>query len=132
MNDRELLELAAKAAGLPVGTDQGEYQYRDGGTWVAGLYATDNGYPLFWNPLIDDRDALRLATRLRLSLDHNHPADQQPWVAVDRTGCEGCHSPVCCVEDDFDEKDRGAATRRAITRAAAEIERVRITTEDGK
>lgn len=63
----------------------------------------------------------RLAVALRLSVDHNHSADQQRWVAVDRNGCEGCYAPVSAVEDGFEEGDRQAATRRAIVRAAAAI-----------
>lgn len=67
-------------------------------------------------------EALRLAVKLRLSIDHNHVADHQRWVAADRNGCEGCYSPVSCVEDEFDEESqRLAATRRAIVRAAAAI-----------
>ena len=45
--DRELLELAAKAAG---------------GGFVIG----------YWNPLTDDGDALRLAVKLRLEVDIGH------------------------------------------------------------
>lgn len=107
--DRELLEFAAKAAGI------------DG--WYEVGYLTfikRTGGP--WRPLDDDGDALRLAVKLRLSIDHNHPADQQRWVAADRNGCEGCYAPVSCVEDGFeDESQRSSATRRAIVRAAAEI-----------
>ena len=115
MSDRELLELAAKAADLPVDMD-----HEGGIGWFA--CGTDaEGDTIWWNPLKDDGDALRLAVRLRLSIDHNHTADQQRWVAADRNGCEGCYSPVSCVEDEFDEQDRSFATRRAIVRAAAAI-----------
>lgn len=106
--DRELLELAAKAAG---------YDYAK-----FGGYIVEDGIPGNWNPLTDDGDALRLAVALRMSIDHNHPADQRRWVVAERQGCEGCFDPVCCIEDDFeDESQRPAATRRAIVRAAAEI-----------
>ncbi len=51
-NDRELLELAAKAADIPMKPDFAEkYDY----------YMAD---PLMWNPLTDDGDALRLAVKL--------------------------------------------------------------------
>ena len=113
MEDIELLEWAAKAAGYievwqPDGwTDDGPWRWHE---------------TMQWNPLQDDGDALRLAVKLRLSIDHNHPADQQHWVVADRNGCEGCYAPVSCVEDDFDdESQRSSATRRAIVRAAAEI-----------
>ena len=55
MTDRELLELAAKAA------------------WIDGKYSDEYGEATFikkntdtWNPLTDDGDALRLAVKLRL------------------------------------------------------------------
>ena len=88
MTDRELLKLAARAARLD------EY---DG--WQA------------WNPLTDDSDALRLSVKLRMELEHNHPADQN-WV--------GARLGNACVAEEFeDESQRAAATRRAIVRAAA-------------
>lgn len=60
MNDRELLELAAKAAGIET-----RPQYA----------SMENGYGLnvkpgyYWNPLTDDGDALRLAVKLEMCLD---------------------------------------------------------------
>lgn len=112
--DRELLELAAKAADYVVRRAHfggGRHGYhRDGDApWIE------------WDPLHDDGDALRLAVKLPLSIDHNHIADQQRWVAADRSGCEGVCSPVSVVEDEFEESGRAAATRRAIVRAAAAI-----------
>ena len=105
--DKKLLELAAKAAG---------YDYRP----AQGVIVVD-GIPGNWNPLDDGGDAFDLAVHLRLSVDHNQPADQQPWVSASRSGCEGCYAPVSCVEDEFDESQRADATRRAIVRAAAAI-----------
>ena len=115
MDDRELLELAAKAAGLKIA------DWHGGGDHFLILAYPPNWPRSMFSPLTDDGDALRLAVRLRLSIDHNHTADQQRWVAADRNGCEGCYSPVSCVEDEFDEQDRSFATRRAIVRAAAAI-----------
>ncbi|WP_257819796.1 hypothetical protein [Burkholderia glumae] len=117
MKDKELLELAAKAAGLMVGSDEGEYRYRDDGTWVAGLYATDNGYPIFWNPLIDDRDALRLAVKLGIGMVHH-----LGWGQVFHPSFHGER-----IDFHYDP-DAQSATRRAITRVAAEIAR---TTDTG-
>ena len=55
MTDRELLELAAKAAG---------YEVLD---WYGERYTTTDGDRLFpWNPLADDGDALRLAVALNI------------------------------------------------------------------
>lgn len=123
--DRELLELAARAVGI-------ELEWCQEWCGGQGCYMTPvvpaPTDPILskrvpWNPLQDDGDALRLAVKLRLSIDHNHSADQQRWVAADRNGCEGCYAPVSCVEDDFDdESQRSSATRRAITRAAAQMQ----------
>ena len=98
MTDRELLGLAAKAAG---------YEVLD---WYGERYTTTDGDHLFpWNPLTDDGDALRLAVKLRM-MASVFGAD----VRVDHGG-------------KFFNEDGGssiyAATRRAIVRAAAEIGR---------
>lgn len=56
-SDRELLELAAKAAGYKVAWEGGSVTgWMAGGTW--------------WNPLTDDGDALRLLLALKLRLDY--------------------------------------------------------------
>ncbi|MFU1938856.1 hypothetical protein ACLQ8Z_03410 [Bordetella hinzii] len=112
--DRELLELAAKAAGI-------DYLVWTPGTSPIVPAERRIGGQMHWNPIHDDGDALRLAVKLRISIDHNHSADHQRWVSADRNGCEGCYSPVSAVEDEFEESERPAATRRAIVRAAAEI-----------
>ncbi len=110
--DRELLELAAKAADYEI--------FR---RFADGRLAVDTGSVITsdWNPLTDAGEALRLAVKLRLAIDHNHPADNSSWVVAERQGCEGCYAPVACTEDDFDEIQRAAVTCRAIVRAAAEI-----------
>lgn len=116
MSDRSLLEDAAKAAGIDAAYDE-----RWGGMLLpVTIEEPDDGYE-FWNSLTNADDALRLAAKLRIDVCHNHPADQQPWVLAERQGCEGCFDPVTCIEDDFDESERIAATCRAITRAAAAI-----------
>lgn len=63
-----------------------------------------------WNPYDDDGDALRLAVKLRMSLD----AALGQSLAIPLGGKD-------CVEQHAD--DPYAATRRAIVRAAAEIGR---------
>ena len=98
MTDRELLELAAKAAGMEVIHDAA-----DRGLWIHG--AEDE-----WNPLEDDGDAFRLAVKLNLV------------VLSDQTGistANGMHQRA----KELHGSDPYAATRRAITRAAAEIGR---------
>jgi hypothetical protein len=98
--DRELLELAAKAAGSEIWTDA------DG-----NLYT---GEPeRLWDPLADDGDALRLAVRL----------DIQIWRRP--SGVEGIHRGSVLTQPQTEplKPDPYAATRRAIVRAAAEIGR---------
>ncbi len=112
MSDRELLELAAKAAGYALC----EWPDEPG---KLRAEIEPNWRPV-WNPLTDDGDALRLAVKLSLTVDHNPPGEQECYVVAKRRGCEGCFSPVSCVEDVYGT-DPYAATRRAIVRAAAAI-----------
>lgn len=99
MTDRELLELAAKAAGYKIAWEGGcETGWMAGGTW--------------WNPLSDDGDAFRLALRLPLDICRTNAEYAAVCVWVDHRGyfIEEPHNGDPC-----------AATRRAIVRAAAEI-----------
>lgn len=99
MTDRELLELAAKAAGL----------------WDA----ENNCIDIPWSPLTDDGDALRLAVKLRITIQWSVTVDDlSPSVEVYHA--EDVHSE--CIEVKTRD-DPYAATRRAIVRAAAEIGR---------
>lgn len=108
MSDRELLELAAKAIGHDLHINRAEAPQ----LWKGGEYVR------FWNPLSDDGDALRLAVKLRMEIDHNHPADEQMWVSV-----RAANQRFSEVEEIDGEAQREVATRRAIVRAAAEIGR---------
>lgn len=102
MTDRELLELAAKAAGIDLLYWQGD---------AGWLCETVDGSPRFcWNPLTDDGDALRLAVNLRLELrQFDDGRTRAAWI--DSGG-------QLCIEDAPDDY---AATRRAIVRAAASV-----------
>jgi hypothetical protein len=96
MTDRELLELAAKACKLEEAKLRIEFNQ--------------------WNPLTDDGDALRLAVKLKIDVFfHAHRVEGH--VAGGRI------PPVRAIEREDYENDPLAATRRAITRAAAEIGR---------
>ncbi len=96
MNDRELLELAAKAAD-------------DGIVFYGECWRAQTGRE--WNPLTDDGDALRLAVKLELQLDLRHSFHTvRVYGAAEGRIDEGAKDPL-------------AATRRAIVRAAAEIGR---------
>ena len=97
MTDKELLEYAARAAGM------GPF------IWIEpdGTKIVTN---LSWNPLEDDGDALRLAVKLQMSLDT--ALGQSLAIALGGRDCIEPHN-----------SDPLAATRLAITRAAAEIGR---------
>lgn len=108
MTDRELLEMAAKAAEFRV-SHWAEY----------GLYvgATDDCVRLeWWNPLTDDGDALRLAVKLGLAI---RVLEKCAFVESDPETLLG-QSQYSELEM-YGNSDRYAATRRAIVRAAAEI-----------
>ena len=111
MTDRELLELAAKAAGLK------NYQWSEKITdydsphhGSPALYPSSiDGQCDSWNPLTDDGDALRLAVTLGLQVLHFATVTTvKPLYAY--WGCDERH-----------DGDPYAATRRAIVRAAAEV-----------
>ena len=106
MSDRDLLELAAKAAG---------HQYK----WFGKYFhvSTDGKRYETWMPLTDDGDALRLAVNLGLLVYVFHdPAMTCIRLPGDRIG--GKYDEV-----EMHGNDQFAATRRAIVRAAAEIGR---------
>lgn len=105
MTDRELLELAAKAAGIeirPVRFRPDEFNMRfSDNIWV------------HWNPLTDDGDAMRLAVKLKMRIGID--SLQEGFVIVMSSDK---------LTPDIHEKinnDTYAATRRAIVRAAAGI-----------
>lgn len=120
--DRELLEWAAKAAGIEVyeSTD-GTLQNRPILVFAAGGGMGTMPYEERWNPLCDDAQALRLAAKCRIELDHSHAQDQHRYVCASRRGCEMMYAPVSAVEEIEDEGQTLAATRRAIVRAAASV-----------
>lgn len=100
MNDRELLELAAKAVGHAIDRIDAMHEPED---WAC------------WNPLTDDGDALRLAEQCSLT------------VCMDGiltvSACDECRKDEFFVTQSIHEcgGSRITATRRAIVRAAAEI-----------
>ncbi len=105
MNDKELIELAAKAAGYQIKGDAEVCLFvsdDDGRTWCE------------WNPLLYDDNALRLAVKLELDVFHScisvravHRENDRGWSIR----CRGTKPQM----------DPYAATRRAIVRAAAAI-----------
>lgn len=110
MSDRELLEAAAKAAGLAV------YPWPEEDPVRLNLMGG-----MEWNPLENDGDALRLAVRLGLEVS----CDGKDKVIV---GWPDKHHPGSkdgCVFYSHVTEPKGdnpyAATRRAIVRAAARL-----------
>lgn len=91
MTDRELLKLAAKAAGYDVTWLKDSQFIHDGDDW--------------WDPLTDDGDALRLAVKLHMQ------------VSITTESCRAETLPVLGVR--VNDNDEFAATRRAIVMAAA-------------
>lgn len=101
MTDRELLELAARAAGMVLSWhDWGDFGMRPMAMTAGEVYAG----PVLWSSLEDDSDAFRLAVKLKLfdSPDYRH------YLALERFSGQ--------------EHDDMRAHRRAITRAAAAIQ----------
>lgn len=113
MNDRELLEMAARAAGITGIT-------RDGGIELSKDHAKPPYDWRMWNPLTDDGDALRLAVKLRLEIERSKYSEAVVYV--------GKVGDAKFMERLDENADIFAATRRAIVRAAAEIGRT-MTTE---
>lgn len=112
MSDREMLEMAAKAAGIavkgPVEKYIVQFDERHKGGFIVG---NDRGGDSTWNPLGDDGDALRLAVRLKLNVSMDSDFSLT-WAS---NQARGVHEVVKHAGDPI------AATRRAIVRAAAEI-----------
>jgi hypothetical protein len=109
MTDLELVKLAAKAAGMEI---RKPMKYRN------ELEAKQSGYDNdgfnWWSPLTDDGDALRLAVKLKMSVNYleAHPKGYEPA----RVSINNGYGIVEVIHN-----DPYAATRRAIVRAAAEI-----------
>lgn len=94
LSDRELLELAAKAAGYT-------------GQWDADWYAMCDGEN-HWDPLRHNGQALRLAVKLDIAFMQY----TEKVSATTNTGQQFC---------EWLRGDPYAATRRAIVRAAAAL-----------
>lgn len=99
MNDRELLELAARAAGYYI--TEGSQGYR--------TFYCNGGVE--WNPLTNDGDALRLATKLRINVVYYEEVDS---VAARRDLFNEESIFIVNALDDY-------GVRNAIVQAAAEI-----------
>ena len=106
MNEKELLTLAARAAGL-----QGLTYFDEGAAGGKGMRAQELDWEN-WNPLESNEDAFALAVTLRIDLEFGaQDVAALAWPEQGHIGTILAHyngEPL-------------AATRRAITQAAAEI-----------
>ena len=105
MTDRELLEAAAKAAGVNVWTDI------DGNYYSEGFGVAERP----WNPLTDDGDALRLAVKLKVATGYSGSNQYYAGPSDGDKGFMRESGERNGVQDPY------AAARRAIVRAAAAI-----------
>ena len=104
MTDKELIELAAKAAGISK-------------QWDGSLVDKENPN-MVWNPLTDDGDALRLAVTLLIDVSHAE-VGMKSFVYARTVFNDDIHIGLSEIFDD--ESERHERVRRAITRAAAQI-----------
>jgi hypothetical protein len=110
MSDKELLELAAKAAGIDVVRSRLDDPMNQD-FLVNKSHRNEHQASGPWNPLTDDGDALRLAVKLNLFIQINSgSATAWKWQG------ENWYEQASDNADDM-----SATTRRAIVRAAAEI-----------
>ena len=110
--DRELLELAANAAGVD-------------GLYAENSYRKSNGILIadrLWNSFTNDGDALRLAVKLRMTIRPEPAAVCAGWSIGERGApTRDGLGPWFWKEWYRAPGDELAATRRAIVRAAAAI-----------
>ena len=117
VTDRELLELAAKAAGYK--KYYTHYLGRDSFVTYDETYYSEvkerkvtGEKTMDWNPLNDDGDALRLSVALCVDVLHRFVGSQR---------VEALAPGGSLITEYCDRETRAAATRRAIVRAAAAI-----------
>ncbi len=110
MTDRELLERAAKAAGICIDDWNGDYPVVYIEHWSGNPDEQPEREASYWSPLTDDGDALRLAVQLGISVTQEQ---KNGWVYADVV-----EQPRDWPDEEYGS-DPYAATRRAIVRAAA-------------
>lgn len=108
MTDRVLLELAAKAAGIEIRWSDlmNAYYMPSSGKWPGNSV---------WNPINSDGDALRLAVKLGITIQHSATID----TAEDSIETFDSESRFAGWFEEVKGTDPYAATRRAIVRCIA-------------
>ena len=142
MNDRELLEYAAKAAGWTWWQSKHGYWNIKGpdceeraaccgwfkfdsytGSNLAEPTPADALIEVGFSPLDDDAEAFRLAVKLGIDLLFTFEDVEAVATHYARQEDQEMVSPWACESWTLKQQDSYAATRRAIVRAAAEIGR---------
>lgn len=116
MTDRELLELAAKAAGY---SDRLDFRS------PTPVWTLNETGQIYWNPLSEDGDAFRLAVKLGLEV---HPSPRGCSALWDVPGGKR----VLTVLNSVVGCDSEGSTRLVVVRAAAEIGRAALAQEQGE
>ncbi len=111
MNDRELLELAARAAGMQINEQRQAERDAIVDPATASLWIVDGCTA--WNSLTEDGHALRLAVKRGLVVTPDR--ENQRTLVSNQAGHE-----YCAIY--WDKLGEMAATRLAITEAAAAAE----------
>lgn len=119
-----MLKLAATVANYTVSFEHEMSMECDDGIY----YTHDRGFPdskrhgsCWWNPLLDDGDAFRLAIQLSMQVEYldftgNARARARKFGAI-----EPDWSVEYCMSPDLKIKDEARAARRAIVKAAADL-----------
>lgn len=113
MTDRELLEKAARAAGLSFDAERSIDGWLYCTPWMPLLECEPTSDGGFWSSLRNDGDALRLAVRLRIDIEFDFDRIDAFW--------QGRLMATEYLYSAPTPTDPYAATRRAIARAAAAI-----------
>lgn len=110
MDDREMLEKAAKAAGAKQWSMKSwpGICLSDDPECLPFEVSVNGGHKKGWNPLADDGDALRLAVNLGISIGFS-------------IGYVCAESEEHEIYVEYKKSTKAEATRRAITSAAAEM-----------
>ena len=119
MNDRELLEMAAKAAGIHIDKSP----YNGGGIGNTGFDMAGNAVLDWhnnkkWNPLADDGDAFRLAINFGMAASFTRANDEDFVSIFDPADYQAREITMQQIG-----RDPYAAVRRAIVITAAEMGR---------